>query len=175
MEEVTKKEHKKLTKMVKTMRSMSKKNFIGAPQADIINALTGVLRSLAGVNAYVSAYDEGYEGFLSDEGIVSFAWPLDMDAFDEGFRWFVPLDWNTVSKKQNIYIWAYREVYQAANELFLKRLPTLDSNDWLRTAFVRNGKMSTHEFTSVAGKYKYVDIAVVYRKSKKDASVEEND
>lgn len=164
---VSNKERKKISKMVHNMQVMRKKNYIGAQPMDVINALTAALRSIAGVNAYISAYDKNYEGFLSDKGVVSFAWPLDMGAIDKGFRWFVPMEWNAVSKKENMYIWAYHEVYQAANELFLKRLPTLDSNDWLKTAYVRSGKMSSHEFSSIDTDFKGSPIVVAYRKSKK--------
>lgn len=168
IEEVSNKERKKITKMVHNMQVMRKKNYLGAQPTEVINVLTATLRSIAGVNAYVSAYDEHYTGFLSDEGVVSFAWPLDMHAFDTGFRWFVPFEWNNISKKENIYLWAYKEVYQAANELFVKRLPTLDSNDWLMTAFVRNGSMKDHEFTSVDSDYKGSPVVVVFRESKKE-------
>lgn len=168
IEEVSNKERKKITKMVHNMQVMRKKNYLGAQPTEVINVLTATLRSIAGVNAYVSAYDEHYTGFLSDEGVVSFAWPLDMHAFDTGFRWFVPFEWNTISKKENIYLWAYKEVYQAANELFVKRLPTLDSNDWLMTAFVRNGRMKDHAFTSVDSDYKGSPVVVVFRESKKE-------
>lgn len=165
---VSNKERKKITKMVHQMQVLRKQNYLGMPQSDIIQALMQVLSALAAVNGYVSAYDQGYEGFLKDDGVVSFAWPLDMNAVENGFRWFVPKEWQTVSKKQNIYRWAFREVYQAANELFTKRLPDVDSTTWLKATYVKKGKMNDHEYHSIEADYQGFPLVVVYRKSAKE-------
>lgn len=157
--------------MVKQMQQRRKQNLIGAKQAFIIDSITAVLSALAGVNAYVSAYDEHYIGYLSDDNLVSFAWPLDMRAFQQGFRWVVPKEWLHVSKKQNIYIWAYREVYQAANEMFTRRLPDIDSQDWLKTAFVRKGKMTIHDYSVIQSDFKGLPMVIVYRESKNNSCI----
>ena len=95
---VSSKERKKIMQMVKQMQTRRHQNLIGAKQTFIIDNITATLSALAGVNAYVSAYDNGYVGYLSDDNLVSFAWPLDMRVFQQGFRWVVPKEWLHVSK-----------------------------------------------------------------------------
>lgn len=164
---VSSKERKKIMQMVKQMQTRRHQNLIGAKQTFIIDNITATLSALAGVNAYVSSYDDGYVGYLSDDNLVSFVWPLDMRVFQQGFRWVVPKEWLHVSKKQNIYVWAFREVYQAANEMFTRRLPDIDSQDWLKVAFIRKGRMTTHDYSIIKADFKGLPIVIVYRESKK--------
>lgn len=164
---VSSKERKKITQMVKQMQQRRHQNLIGANETFILDNITAVLSALAGVNAYISSYDDGYVGYLSDDNLVSFAWPLDMRAFQQGFRWVVPKEWLHVSKKKNIYIWAYREVYQVANEMFTRRLPDIESQDWLQIAFIRKGRMTIHDYSTIKSDFKGLPMVIVYRESKK--------
>lgn len=167
MDAISNKERKKLTKMVQHMDSMRGHNMIGSNKVDIVNGLYSVLASLTGVNNYISAYDDHYVGLIEDAGVVSFGWPLSMKAFDKGFRWFVPLEWNGTSKKNNLYKWAYWKVYQASNEVFTRRLPDFASEEYLRAAFEykSDSDFKKHHWSTKETDFRGEPIVLIYRDS----------
>lgn len=163
---VTNKERKKITKMVKEMDSASQRSLLSAKENFVISTLLIGFSNLVAINGYVSAFDDDYEGFLQDDGVVSFAWPLKMRVFDNGFGYPVPDSWRNISKKKNLFKWAYNKVYHDVNTIFLRRMPTAASDARLKTVFTMREKMlSEHGWKYVQADFKGDPIVIIYRNS----------